>query len=115
MASNLLGRVSCPIGCGHDAAFVKIKTDKEGGKTAFPYVHCPGHNCGIQLHTRNEEQARHLLAMTRPEKGAPAVPAPPPEPANEPPAPVNPPPEKTPPAPAKPAGLFDGLFSGAKA
>lgn len=107
MASKTLGRVACPIGCGHAAAQVKIKTDK-GEKPAHPYVHCAG--CGVQLHTRSEEQARHLLAMTRPEKGAPAAPAAPPQPASEPPAPVSPPPDKTPHAPVKRAGLFDGLF-----
>jgi hypothetical protein len=112
MASKLLGRVACPISCGHDAAFVKIKTDKEGGKAAYPYVHCPGHNCGIQLHTRSEGQARALLAMTRPEKGAEDAPAAPPAAELPLPAPAPAPPQRTPPAPAKPsAGLFDGLFA----
>ncbi|WP_373987014.1 hypothetical protein [Duganella sp. BuS-21] len=112
MASKLLGRVPCPVKCGHDAAFVKIKTDKEGGKAAYPYVHCPGHNCGIQLHTRTQEQAQHLLAMTRPEKGAPDVPAAPP--GDEKPEPVLAPAqtEKSPPMPVKSAGLFGGLFAG---
>lgn len=72
MASMTLGRVACPIGCGHNAAQVKIKTDKASG-TAHPYVHCAG--CGLQLHTRNEEQAGHLRKMMRPEKGAEAPPA----------------------------------------
>jgi hypothetical protein len=108
MASKTLGRVTCPVGCSHTAAQVKIKTDK-GEKTAYPYVHCAG--CGVQLHTRSEEQARHLLAMTRPEKGAADVPAAPPapEPAPDVPAPNKQP--ETPPAPVKRAGLFDGLFS----
>jgi hypothetical protein len=74
MASITLGRVNCPIGCGHTAAQVKIKTDKGEGKTAFPYIHCAG--CGIQVHTRGDEQARHLAKMTRPEKGAAPQPAP---------------------------------------
>lgn len=108
MASKTLGRVSCPISCGHTAAQVKIKTDK-GEKTAYPYVHCAA--CGVQLHTRSEDQARALLAMTRPEKGVQDAPAPAPaveRPAEAPaPAPV----AETPPAPAKrAAGLFDGLF-----
>lgn len=113
MASKLLGRVACPVGCGHEAAFVKIKTDKEGGREAFPYVHCPA--CGVQLHTRSDDQARHLLAMTRPEKvgdGAEPPTAPPaarqaaraPDPAQVPPK-----------APASAGGLFGGLFGGVPA
>lgn len=99
MASKTLGRITCPIGCGHTAAQVKLKTDKGADKTAYPYVHCAG--CGVQLHTRNEEQAGHLLRTTRPEKGAEAAPAPAPTPDDE-----------NPPAPPKPAssGLF-GLFA----
>jgi hypothetical protein len=65
MTSKILGRTTCPIRCGHEAAHVKIKTDKASG-TAFPYVHCRA--CGWQGHTKNEEQAGHLLAITRPEK-----------------------------------------------
>lgn len=114
MASKTLGRMDCPIGCGHTAAQVKLKTDKEAGKTAFPYIHCAG--CGIQLHARNDEQARHLLAMTRAEKII--------EPATKPetweapegaakdettPAPVLVPPKPL----AQPGGLFGGLFAGA--
>jgi hypothetical protein len=112
MASKTLGRVACPISCGHNAAQVKIKTDK-GEKAAYPYVHCAG--CGVQLHTRSEDQAAHLLGLTRAENGAPALLAAPP--AAERPAEVLAPAAKqeTPPAPAKsPAGLFDGLF-GARA
>jgi hypothetical protein len=67
MASKLLGRALCPVQCGNAAAHVKIKTDKAEGKAAFPYVHCPA--CGAQLHTKSDEQAGHLLALTRPEKG----------------------------------------------
>jgi hypothetical protein len=87
----------CPVQCGHQAAQVKVKTDKATG-TAHPYVHCAG--CGVQLHTRNDEQARHLLAITRAEKGAQDAPEAPPsaEPA---PAGSNPPPEAK-----KPAGGF---------
>jgi len=95
MASNTLGRVVCPIGCGHNAAQVKIKTDKPSG-TAYPYVHCA--SCGVQLHTKNEEQARLLLAITRKEKGVDAPVAAPAAPPSADPAPVDinpaPPPKK---------------------
>ena len=107
MASKTLGRVACPISCGHTAAQVKIKTDK-GEKPAYPYVHCAG--CGCQLHTRSDDQANALLAMTRPEKGAQAAPAAPPAAEQAPPVPAAAPEEKTPQAPVKRAGLFDGLF-----
>ncbi len=63
MASTTLGRTECPLRCGHTAAHVKLKTDKP--TTAYPYVHCRG--CGCQLHTKNEEQGKALLAITRPE------------------------------------------------
>jgi hypothetical protein len=100
MASKTLGRIVCPIGCGHEAAQVKLKTDKEEGKTAYPYVHCAG--CGIQLHTRNEEQAGHLLRSTRAEKGVDAPPA-----GGEPPSD-----DPQPAAPEKRATpLFGGLFA----
>lgn len=70
MASKTLGRIQCPI-CPHNAAHVKVKTDKTTG-TAYPYIHCAG--CGCQLHTKNEEQAGYLLGKTRPEKlDTPAV------------------------------------------
>jgi hypothetical protein len=107
MASKTLGRVACPIGCGHQAAQVKLKTDK-GEKTAYPYVHCAG--CGMQLHTRNQDQAEHLLKITRPEKGvdAPETPPAPPKADEATPAPVAPQAR-----PAAPPGLFGGLFSGA--
>lgn len=76
MASKILGRIACPISCGHDAAHVKIKTDK--ATTAHPYVHCRG--CGCQLHTKTQEQAEHLLKRTRPEvldtPAAPPTPTP---------------------------------------
>jgi hypothetical protein len=105
MASKTLGRITCPIGCGHTAAQVKLKTDKEEGKAAYPYVHCAG--CGIQLHTRNEEQANHLLRSTRPEK---AQEAPKPAPVT----PIEADDTDTPAPPAKPAGaLFGGIFGGA--
>ncbi len=106
MASNTLGRVICPIGCGHNAAQVKIKTDKASG-TAYPYVHCAG--CGVQLHTRNDEQAKHLLAITRKEKGADPAPAPeaaPPSPES---APVD---TNPPPAPKKAPGALFPMFAG---
>jgi hypothetical protein len=108
MASKTLGRVACPIACGHTAAFVKLKTDKEGGKAAYPYVHCAG--CGVQMHTRSEAQARHLLAITRAEKGAePALDAPGGPPGHErPPVDANPPPPVKKPA----MGLFDGGIFG---
>lgn len=99
MASKTLGRVACPVGCGHEAAQVKLKTDKEAGKQAYAYVHCAG--CGVQLHTRSDEQARHLLRMTRAEKGAEDAP----EPAKA---------QEAPQVPARVAapagGLFGGLF-----
>lgn len=63
MVSKVLGRTPCPIGCGHTAAHVKLKTDKP--TAAYPYVHCRG--CGIQINCRNDEQAGYLLAITRPE------------------------------------------------
>jgi hypothetical protein len=117
MASKTLGRVVCPVKCGHEAAQVKLKTDKEAGKTAFPYVHCSG--CGIQLHARNQEQAEHLLRTTRPEKGveAPVVPveawkAPETPPGAAPVASAPP----VPPIPLKPrGGLFPGIFDGISA
>ncbi|RFP36150.1 hypothetical protein [Duganella sp. BJB476] len=110
MASKTLGRVVCPIGCGHTAAQVKLKTDKEAGKTAYPYVHCAG--CGIQLHTRGDEQAAHLLGMTRPE-GAPTTPAGDPLPVIPLPVPMTlPAPPPVPPAPKKQAKVFDGLLFG---
>lgn len=103
MASKTLGRTVCPIKCGHEAAFVKVKTDKPTG-TAYPYVHCA--SCGTQLHTRSEEQAKHLLAITRAEKGAQDAP---PAPPNPDPAPV----DANPPKPPKKggAGLFP-MFAG---
>lgn len=104
MASKNLGRTACPIQCGHTAAFVKIKTDKAEGKAAYPYVHCAG--CGTQLHTRSEEQARHLLAITRAEKGAEPAQAAQKQPPSDERAPGSTPP---PPAPKKPAG---GIFAG---
>jgi hypothetical protein len=61
MASTTLGRTDCPLRCADPAAHVKLKTDK--ATTAYPYVHCRG--CGCQLHTKNEEQAKALLAITR--------------------------------------------------
>lgn len=86
MASTILGRTDCPIGCADPIAHVKIKTDK--ATEAFPYIHCRG--CGCQLHTKNQEQAAYLLAKTAPAKldapaplavAAPAPAAPPPAPA----------------------------------
>lgn len=65
MTSKILGRTTCLIQCGHTAAHVKIKTDKASG-TAFPYVYCPA--CGFMSHTKNDDQAKHLLTITRPEK-----------------------------------------------
>lgn len=103
MASKTLGRIACPIGCGHTAAQVKIKTDKASG-TAHPYVHCAG--CGIQLHTRNEEQATHLLRSTRAEKGADAAPARAEGPPSDERTPAD---ASVPTAPPKASG---GLFSG---
>jgi hypothetical protein len=103
MASKTLGRIACPIGCGHTAAQVKLKTDK-GEKTAYPYVHCAG--CGIQLHTRNEEQAGHLLRGTRAEKGAEAPPSVETAPVDT----------STPPAPPKaPAGFLSSFLMGSPA
>lgn len=93
MASEILGRTECPIRCGHTAAHVKRKTDKQNGK-AYPYIHCRG--CGCQMHIKNEEQENHLKAITRhekldippqapePEKKAVAVPEIKPEPAPKP-------------------------------
>ena len=110
MASKTLGRVPCPIRCGHDAAQVKIKTDK-GEKAAHPYVHCAG--CGVQLHTRSAGQAEYLMGITRPEVGvapqaaqdAPkAAPATPAKAAAQSPA-------LTP--PSAPKGMFAGLFGAA--
>ncbi len=104
MASKILGRTVCPIRCGHDAAHVKIKTDKEAGKTAYPYVYCPA--CTYMGHTKTEAQAKALAAITRPEKidashvGTPTGEA-------------NPTPTDTPaPKPSAPLGIF-GLFGGA--
>lgn len=65
MASMTLGRVACPIKCGHLAAHVKLKTDK-GEKAAHPYIHCP--DCGVQVHARNQSQGDKIRAMMRPEK-----------------------------------------------
>lgn len=101
MASKTLGRTNCPVNCGHTAAFVKLKTDKGEGKAAYPYVHCAG--CGVQLHTRSEEQARHLLAITRGEKGADPAPEPQKRPPGDEQSPAG---SDAPPAPKKPAGGF---------
>lgn len=79
MASEILGRTECPIRCGHMAAHVKRKTDKQSGK-AYPYVHCRG--CGCQMHIKNEEQEAYLSAITRPEKLA--LPQPPAQEENAP-------------------------------
>lgn len=100
MASKTLGRVVCPIQCGHQAAFVKVKTDKETG-TAYPYVHCAG--CGVQMHTRSQEQAEHLLAITRAEKGAEPAQDAQKQPPSDDPAPVDTP---TPPPPKKRPGFL---------
>lgn len=81
MASNLLGRSPCPL-CADEKAHVKIKTDKAEGSTAYPYIHC--RECGCQLHTKNRFQAELLLKKTRPEKSAPPVVEPNPEPAGTP-------------------------------
>ena len=94
MASQILGRTACPISCGHDAAHVKIKTDK--ATKAHPYVHCRG--CGCQLHTKTDEQAAHLLKRTRPEALDAPVPAPTPTPRQVE-TPVSAPPAPVPPAP----------------
>lgn len=102
MASKTLGRVACPIGCGHTAAQVKLKTDKGADKTAYPYVHCAG--CGVQLHTRSEDQAKHLLAVTRAEKGAEGPPSVP-KPSDDPEA--QPEPKKA------PTGFLSGFLMGA--
>lgn len=103
MASVTLGRVACPVSCGHTAAQVKLKTDK-GEKTAYPYVHCAG--CGVQLHTRSTTQAEHLLAITRKEGAPAAAVAPPSDERGA--VDTNPPP-----APKKPAGWLLGGFGGA--
>lgn len=102
MASNTLGRVVCPIGCGHQAAQVKLKTDKTDGKVAYPYIHCAG--CGIQLHTRSKEQAAHLLKSTRLETALAGAPVPLPDVPESTKMPM--------PAP-KPGGFFDGIFGSA--
>lgn len=101
MASQTLGRTPCPIQCGHQAAFVKVKTDKPTG-TAYPYVHCA--SCGTQLHTRSEEQAKHLLAITRGEKGVEPAQDAQKRPPSEEPAPVDTP--TPPPAKKRPGWLL---------
>lgn len=113
MASKLLGRTPCLIKCGHEAAHVKIKTDKEPGKAAFPYVYCPG--CGHMSHTKTDEQAAALAKLTRAEKhdSAPVhVHTPTPTgnlaPVAVPEATAKP----TPPPPPKPAGGIFSLFAG---
>ena len=104
MASKILGRTACPC-CPHEAAHVKLKTDKAEGQTAYPYVHCKG--CGIQMHTRTQEQAEHLLRKTRAEKLDLPTPLPEPEPA---PAPADLPSAPIPPSSGRP--MFGGLFRG---
>lgn len=107
MASKTLGRIACPIKCGFEAAHVKLKTDKGEGKTAYPYVHCP--SCGFQAHTKDDEQAGFLLAMTRPEKiDAPAPITP--ESGTLKPEPELPVPAEVAPPVAKPA--YAGRFGG---
>lgn len=100
MASKILGRTECPFKCGNSAAYVKLKTDKT--TTAYPYVHCRG--CGAQAHAKNDEQAAHLLKITRPEKldMPPATPTPTPSQA--------PTPEPSPEPPPKPAPAPRRLF-----
>lgn len=105
MASSILGRTGCPIKCGHDAAHVKLKTDK--ATTAFPYVHCRG--CGCQLHTKNEEQAKALLAITRAEVLDAE------QPAADPVAPATPTPAPTPtPTPSPTPRRASGFLFGGK-
>lgn len=99
MASSILGRTDCPISCDDPVAHVKIKTDK--ATEAFPYIHCRG--CGCQLHTKNAQQAKHLLAKARP-AALSADPAPVPVPA--PAVPEIAPAPPAPPAPAPRRGLF---------
>lgn len=114
MASKMLGRTPCLLKCGHEAAHVKIKTDKEPGKAAFPYVYCPG--CGSMCHTKTDEQAAALARLTRAEKTDPApVPVHVPTPTRNP-APVDvpePKPTVTPPPAPKPHGGLFSLFGGA--
>ncbi len=100
MASKLLGRTVCPI-CDDATAHVKIKTDKEAGKEAFPYIHC--RECDIQVHTRKQSQAAHLLRKTRPEKTDTTAPES--APAEQPGAPVH---QPAPVAPAKTGGMLSG-------
>ncbi|MET2990772.1 hypothetical protein [Herbaspirillum seropedicae] len=104
MASKILGRTACPC-CDHDAAHVKLKTDKAEGQTAYPYVHC--RDCGIQMHTRTQHQAEHLLKRTRAEKLDQPAPAPEPAPAPAP-APADLHPAPVPPKPGR--QMFGGLF-----
>lgn len=110
MASKIIGRCSCLLKCGHEAAHVKLKTDKAAGATAWPYMYCPG--CGVMVHTKNREQAAHLAALTRPEKTEESpVPVPIPTPTGNP-APVAvPEPIPTPVPPKVETGLF-ALFKG---
>jgi len=104
MASVTLGRVPCPIQCGHTAAQVKLKTDKGEEKTAYPYVHCAG--CGLQMHTRNKSQGEYLLAITRTEGAPKAAEAPPSDERT----PVD---TSAPPVPKKqPVGLSGWLLGG---
>lgn len=111
MASKIIGRTCCPFQCGHDAAHVKIKTDKEPGKAAaLPYVYCPG--CGMMAHARTERQAHALAAISRPEKGNESpVPVQTPTPTGNPPPVVEPVAEPVPVPAPKPAGLFDLLWA----
>jgi hypothetical protein len=111
MASKIIGRAPCLLKCGHDAAHVKLKTDKAAGATAWPYLYCPG--CGVMVHTKNREQAAHLAAMTRPEKTDDSpVPVPIPTPTGNSAPVAEPVPEPTPSAPKVADSLFD-LFKGA--
>jgi hypothetical protein len=111
----LIGRHKQPcISCGFAAPHIK----RNEGKLA--YVHCP--ECGLVCHSKNQQQARGLMANMRPETGQlpepPATDQPIVVKADAPPAPKSATAAPTTPAPAAPpakrAGFFDTLLTATK-
>ncbi|MDN3921517.1 hypothetical protein [Roseateles violae] len=109
---SLIGRLTRPCLCGFAAPHVKRNEGK------LPYVHCP--DCGMMTTAKNGQQARAILANTRPETGAMPEPPATDQPiivkTDAPPAPkaatqAQPAAAPTPAAPVKRAGFFDTLLN----
>lgn len=98
MASEIIGRRPCLLGCGHESAHVK-QSDR------CIYMYCPG--CGLNgPHARTEQQRQLITKGMRPTptptgEAVPAAPEPTPTSTQG-----KEPDPSTPPAPAKRRGLF---------